>query len=283
MLELLSASVINLPQFDPVALQLGPLAIRWYSLGYITGLLFVWWYIRRLTKKPGAPMSAAHIDDFITWAMLAIIVGGRLGYVLFYNFSAYMADPLAILKLWDGGMSFHGGLTGVVLAIIWFARKNKLDLMRLADVFAVVSPVGIGLVRITNFINGELWGRPTDVSWGMVFPGDPLGVPRHPSQLYEALGEGLLLFVVLMVLYHKTKLAKQAPGVIAGVFFAGYGLVRFMVEFVREPDAHIGLMDIGLIEFSMSRGQLLTIPMFLFAAWLISRGMKTKRGSASKK
>lgn len=278
MLELLSASVINLPRFDPVALQLGPLAIRWYSLGYIAGLLFVWWYIRRLIKKPGAPMSAAHIDDFITYAMLAIIVGGRLGYVLFYNFTAYMAEPLAIFRVWDGGMSFHGGLIGVVLTIIWFARKNKLDLMRLADVFALVSPVGIGLVRLTNFVNGELWGRPTDVSWGMVFPGDITGQPRHPSQLYEALGEGLILFAVLMFLYHKTKLAKQAPGVIAGVFFAGYGLARFLVEFVREPDAHIGLMDIGL-----SRGQLLTIPMFIFAAWLISRGVKTKRAKTAKK
>lgn len=277
MLELLSASVINLPRFDPVALQLGPLAIRWYSLGYIAGLMFVWWYIRRLIKKPGAPMSQTHIDDFITYAMLAIIIGGRLGYVLFYNFTAYMADPLAIVKVWDGGMSFHGGLIGVVLTIIWFARKNKLDLMRLADVFALVSPVGIGLVRITNFINGELWGRPTDVSWAMVFPGDLTAQPRHPSQLYEALGEGLVLFIVLMFLYHKTKLAKQAPGVIAGVFFAGYALVRFMVEFVREPDAHIGLMDIG-----MSRGQLLTIPMFLFAAWLISRGVKTYRAKHGK-
>ena len=272
MFDFLSMAVINLPRFDPVALQLGPLAIRWYSLGYIAGLMFVWWYVRRVTKKPGAPMSATHIDDFITWAMLAIIVGGRLGYVLFYNFSAYMADPLAIFRVWDGGMSFHGGLTSVVLTIIWFARKHKLDLMRLADIFAVVSPVGIGLVRITNFINGELWGRHTDVSWGMIFPGDPSGLPRHASQLYEALGEGLLLFIVLQILYTKTTLAKRAPGVIAGVFFAGYGLVRFLVEFVREPDAHIGLMDIGL-----SRGQLLTIPMFLFAAWLISRGVKTMR------
>ncbi len=275
MLELFAAGVINLPRFDPVALQLGPVAIRWYSLGYIAGLGFVWWYIRRLAAQPRAAMTAAHIDDFVTWAMLAIIIGGRLGYVLFYNFSAYLADPVAIFRLWDGGMSFHGGLIGVILAVIWYVKKNKLDLMRVADVLALVSPVGIGLVRITNFINGELWGRATDVPWAMVFPNDPTGLPRHPSQLYEALGEGLFLFVILMFLYHKTRLAKEAPGVIAGVFFAGYGLARFLVEFVRQPDAHIGIMEIGL-----TRGQLLTIPMFLFAAWLASRGIKTKRASA---
>lgn len=275
MLELLSAAVINLPRLDPVALQLGPVAIRWYSLGYIAGLGFVWWYVRRLAVQPRAAMSAAHIDDFITWAMLAIIIGGRIGYVIFYNFSAYLADPIAIFRLWDGGMSFHGGLIGVVLTIIWFVHKNKLDLMRVADVLALVSPVGIGLVRITNFINGELWGRTTDVPWAMIFPNDPSGLPRHPSQLYEALGEGLILFAILMFLYHKTRLAKEAPGVIAGVFFAGYGLVRFLVEFVRQPDAHIGIMEIGL-----TRGQLLTIPMFLFAAWLISKGVRTKRGKS---
>ena len=275
MLEIFTAGVINLPRFDPVALQLGPVAIRWYSLGYIAGLAFVWWYVRRLAVRPRAAMTAQHIDDFITWAMLAIIIGGRIGYVLFYNFSAYMADPISIFRIWDGGMSFHGGLIGVVLAIIWYVRRNKLDLMRVADVLALVSPVGIGLVRITNFINGELWGRTTDVPWAMVFPTDPSRLPRHPSQLYEAAGEGLLLFIVMMVLYHKTKLAKEAPGVIAGVFFAGYGLVRFLVEFVREPDAHIGLMDIGL-----SRGQLLTFPMFLFAGWLVYRGVKAKRAKS---
>lgn len=272
--ELIAISVIDFPNIDPVIFSLGPLAVRWYSMGYIVGIMFVWWYVRRTTGKANAPMTQQHIDDFITWAMLAIIIGGRLGYVLFYNFSAYLHHPGRILRVWDGGMSFHGGLIAVVLTIVWFVHKNKLELFRVGDLLAVVSPVGIGIVRVANFINGELWGRPTDVPWAMVFPGDKLGFTRHPSQLYEALGEGLLLFVLLHFLYTKTKLAKEAPGVIAGMFFVGYGTVRFLVEFVREPDAHLGLMDIGL-----SRGQLLTIPMFIFAGWLIYRGLQAKRQS----
>lgn len=274
MFDMLAMSVIEFPNISPIAVEIGPIAIRWYSLGYIAGLAFVWWYVRRLTTKPQAPMSAQHIDDFITWAMLAIIIGGRLGYVLFYRFDYYMENPGDIIRLWDGGMAFHGGLLGVILTVFWFVKKNKLDLMRVADVLTLVSPVGIGLVRLANFVNGELWGRATDVPWAMVFPADRFGLPRHPSQLYEALAEGLLLFLVLQFLYHKTRLAKDAPGVIAGVFFAGYGLARFLVEFVREPDAEIIL--------GLTRGQLLTVPMFLFAAWLINNGLKTRRAKLAK-
>ncbi len=274
MFDMLAMSVIEFPNISPIALELGPIAIRWYSLGYIAGLAFVWWYVRRLTTQPQAPMSAQHIDDFITWAMLAIIIGGRLGYVLFYRFDYYLENPAAIVRLWDGGMAFHGGLLGVILTVIWFSKKNKLDLMRVADVLTLVSPVGIGLVRIANFVNGELWGRATDVPWAMIFPADRTGLPRHPSQLYEALAEGLILFLVLQFLYQKTRLAKDAPGVIAGVFFAGYGLARFLVEFVREPDAEIIL--------GLTRGQLLTVPMFLFAAWLINNGLKTRRAKLAK-
>lgn len=274
MIDVLAMSVINLPVFDPIALQLGPVAIRWYSLGYIAGLAFVWWYIRRLASKPQAAMTAAHIDDFITWAMLAIIIGGRLGYVLFYRPDYYAENPGDIIRIWDGGMAFHGGLLGVILTVFWYVKKNKLDLMRVADILTLVSPFGIGLVRIANFVNGELWGRTTDVPWAMIFPADPTGLPRHPSQLYEAAGEGLLLFLVLQFLYHKTRLAKDAPGVIAGVFFAGYGLTRFLIEFVREPDAAILL--------GLTRGQLLTVPMFLFAAWLINNGLKSRRAKLAK-
>ncbi|TNE67735.1 MAG: prolipoprotein diacylglyceryl transferase [Alphaproteobacteria bacterium] len=247
------------------------LDVRWYSLAYIAGLLFGWWYIRRLTKKPGAPMSPAHIDDFLTWAIVGVIAGGRIGYVLFYNLPFYIRNPLDILRLWDGGMSFHGGAIGVVLAVILFCRKYKLDLMRVADIVAIVSPVGLLTGRIANFINGELWGKATDVSWAMIFPKDPEHLPRHPSQLYEALGEGIILFLLLQFLYHRTRLGKDMPGFIAGVFFAGYGLMRILVEFVREPDVGVTVL------YGIQRGQLLSIPMFLFAGWLMWMGLRRAR------
>ncbi len=276
-MTLINISLLTYPTIDPILIEIGPLAIRWYSLAYMAGLIFAWWNIRRLCKKPGAVMSMEHIDDFVTWATLGVILGGRLGYVLFYNFSAYLSDPLAILKLWDGGMSFHGGLIGVVLAVIFYARKHKLDLMRMADIIAIVSPIGLLTGRLANFINGELWGRATDVPWAMIFPYDPLVLPRHPSQLYEALGEGLVLFLLLQYLYHKTDLAQKMPGVIAGVFFLGYGAARLTVEFFREPDAHIGLF------VGVSRGQMLSVPMFLFAAWLIMQGVTYARRQNHKK
>jgi len=276
MLDVFAASVLAYPQIDPILVQIGPVAIRWYSLAYIGGIMFAWWYIRRLSGKPGAAMSAMHIDDFITWAVFGVILGGRLGYVLFYNLPAYIADPLAIFRLWDGGMSFHGGFGGVVIAIILYCRKHRLDLMRVADVVAIVSPIGLLTGRLANFINGELWGRATDVSWAMVFPTDPLQIPRHPSQLYEALGEGLLLFLILQFLYHKTRIAKDMPGMIAGLFMVGYGVARILVEFVREPDAHLGLMA------GISRGQMLSVPMFLLALWLISKGLRYKAAKAKK-
>lgn len=263
--------VIAYPEIDPILIEFGPLAIRWYSLAYIGGILFGWWYIRRLAQRPRAPMSPAHIDDFITWAIIGVIAGGRLGYVLFYNLPAYIEEPLAVFRLWDGGMSFHGGALGVVLAVIFFCRKHGLDLMRVADIVAIVSPIGLFAGRLANFINGELWGRPTDVPWAMIFPQDPFALPRHPSQLYEALGEGLLLFLLLQFLYHKTALAKNAPGVIAGCFFIGYGIARILVEFVREPDAHLGLTA------GISRGQMLSVPMFALAAWLIYKGISRAR------
>ncbi len=279
MLELFTLGTLTFPDIGPVMFSLGPLDIRWYSVAYIFGIVFAWWYIRRLTKRPGAVMSADHIDDFITWALFGIILGGRIGYVLFYNFSAYLKDPVAIFRLWDGGMSFHGGFAGVVLAVIFYARKHKLDLMRISDVVAIVAPIGLLTGRLANFINGELWGRPTaEGAWyGMIFPSDPLQVPRHPSQLYEAFGEGIILFIILQFLYHKTRIAKDMPGALAGIFIAGYGLVRILVETVRQPDAHLGLNAIGL-----SRGQMLSIPMFLLAAWLISKGWRHRSALKAK-
>lgn len=270
MLELLAAATLTYPQIDPILIQIGPLAIRWYSLAYIAGIVFAWWYIRRLAQKPGAAMSVKHIDDFITWAVLGVIIGGRLGYVFFYRPLNYLEDPVAILRLWDGGMSFHGGFLGVVLAVIFYCRKHKLDLMRVSDVVAIVSPIGLLTGRLANFINGELWGRPTapDAWYGMVFPGDTLQVPRHPSQLYEAFGEGLVLFLLLQYLYHKTRVAKEMPGFIAGTFIAGYGLVRILVENVREPDVGVAFI------FGLTRGQLLSTLMFLLAAWLMSKGLR---------
>ncbi|WND01668.1 prolipoprotein diacylglyceryl transferase [Temperatibacter marinus] len=270
---ILSAFSLTFPQIDPY-IDLGFFQLRYYSLAYIFGLLFAWWSIRRISSKPGAPMATHHIDDFFFNAAMGVIIGGRIGYVLFYNFPYYMENPLAILKLWDGGMSFHGGLIGVVLAVILFCRQQKLDLMRVADVVAIVSPIGLLLGRLANFINGELYGRPTDSWVGMVFPSDPEQLPRHPSQLYEALLEGLILFLILQYLYHFTQLKKKA-GIIAGLFFAGYALSRFTVEYFREPDAHLGLSSMLGIE--ISRGQLLTIPMFIFAGWLMSQGFKRKK------
>lgn len=269
MLELLAAANLTYPQIDPVLIQIGPLAIRWYSLAYIAGLVFAWWYIRRLAQKPGAVMSANHIDDFITWAVLGVILGGRLGYVMFYRPLNYIEDPIAIFRLWDGGMSFHGGFLGVVLAVIFYCRKHKLELMRVSDVVAIVSPIGLLTGRLANFINGELWGRPTapDAWYGMIFPADAMQVPRHPSQLYEAFGEGLLLFLLLQFLYHKTRIAKEMPGFIAGTFIAGYGLIRILIENVREPDVGVAFI------FGLTRGQLLSTLMFLLAVWLMSKGL----------
>ena len=270
MFNLAAITTIPFPEIKPVWFSIGPIDIRWYSLAYIAGIIFAWWYIRRLTKKPGAAMSAEHIDDFITWAVFGVILGGRLGYVLFYNIGAYIKDPVSIVYLWDGGMSFHGGFAGVVLAVIFFARKHKLDLMRVADTVAIVAPIGLLTGRLANFINGELWGRATDVQWAMIFPADRLQIARHPSQLYEAIGEGLLLFLLLQFLYHKTRIAKDMPGVIAGMFMAGYGIARIIIENFREPDAHLGLYE------GISRGQMLSVPMFLLAAWLFSKGWRHK-------
>ncbi|MGE0585686.1 MAG: prolipoprotein diacylglyceryl transferase [Flavobacteriaceae bacterium] len=260
---------IAFPMFDPVAVEIGPVAIRWYALAYIAGIVIGWWYIVRLASRPGLWGARDHpgraaIDDWVFWATLGVIFGGRLGYVLFYDLAAYMAEPMAILRLWEGGMSFHGGLVGVVVATFLVARKHGLPTLALGDLAAAAAPVGLFLGRLANFLNGELWGRPTDLPWGFVYP--PLGPePRHPSQLYEAGLEGLLLFIVLAVLIYRFQALKW-EGRVTGVFLAVYALSRIAVETVRTPDPQIGFLWGGL-----TMGMLLSLPMALIGLWLIWR------------
>ncbi len=253
---------------SPVALDLGILQIRWYSLAYISGILIGWWYLLKLIDGPGAPMARRHADDMVFYATLGILIGGRLAYVLFYQ-PQIMRHPLDILKLWEGGMSFHGGVIGVTVGIIWLARKNGLNWLRIHDYVACCVPFGLFFGRLANFVNGELWGRPTDVPWAVIFPraGD---IPRHPSQLYEAGLEGIVLFSVLWFLFWKTD-ARYQPGKLVGTFLVGYGLCRFSVEYFREPDAGLEHLSWGL-----TMGQTLTIPMLVGGAFLIATAKRRR-------
>jgi len=249
---------------SPVALDLGFFRIRWYSLAYIAGILIGWWYLLKLLAQPGAPMARRHADDMVFYATLGILIGGRLAYVLFYQ-PSILRNPIEILKLWEGGMSFHGGVIGVSLGIIWLARKNGLQWLRLHDYIACCVPFGLFFGRLANFVNGELWGRVTDVPWAVVFPGEyAMGLPRHPSQLYEAGLEGIILFAVLAWMFWKTN-ARYEPGKLVGTFLLGYGLSRFFVEYFREPDVQLGTLSWGL-----TMGQTLTLPMLLGGTWLIA-------------
>jgi phosphatidylglycerol:prolipoprotein diacylglycerol transferase len=254
------------PNFDPVLIQLGPFAIRWYALAYIAGILLGWLYARAIIRDQTlwggpAPMTVTDIDDFIVWVTLGIILGGRLGYVLFYNPAYFAAHPLEALELWKGGMSFHGGFAGCVVAVMLFARKNRIPILSLGDITCAVGTIGVMLVRLANFINGELWGRTSDVPWAMVFPtGGPL--PRHPSQLYEAALEGLVLFIVLGFLVRTGALKR--PGLIIGCFAVGYSLARSFCELFREPDAQLGFLWGGL-----TMGMVLSLPLLLFGIVLI--------------
>jgi phosphatidylglycerol:prolipoprotein diacylglycerol transferase len=248
------------PAFDPVAFALGPIVIRWYALAYVVGILLGWWLARRVAGNAvywgGAPaMRPTDIDDVIVWMALGIVLGGRLGYVLFYNPAYFAAHPAEILLLWRGGMSFHGGFLGSVLALILFARARGIRVLSMLDVAAVATPIGLLLGRLANFVNGELWGRPTDVPWAFVFPhAGP--EPRHPSQLYEAGLEGIVLLLILLVATQRGALTR--PGMIGGLFVGCYGLARIVSEFFREPDAHIGYFAGGL-----TMGILLSLPMVL--------------------
>ena len=251
---------------DPVLIEFGPLAIRWYALAYIAGILLGWWYARRLVSNfalwaPSAPaMDKAALDDFLLWMTLGIVLGGRIGYILFYNSDIYLNNPLEALKIWQGGMSFHGGFIGSIVAIVLFARSKNVRIWSLLDICAACTPIGLFFGRLANFINAELWGRTTDVPWAFVFPGAGPH-PRHPSQLYEAAFEGIILFIVLCILTDTIK-AFTKPGLVAGTFTAGYGLSRFIVEFFREPDAHIGFLAGGL-----TMGMMLSLPMIALGLW----------------
>ena len=249
---------------SPIAISIGPLDIRWYSLAYIAGIIAGWWYLLRLLAQPAAPMNRAQADDLVFYATLGVILGGRLGYVIFYG-PEMIFDPLQILKLWDGGMSFHGGAAGVSLALILFARRHGLEWLRVHDYVACTVPIGLFFGRLANFVNGELWGKPTDVPWAIVFPGSRDGLARHPSQLYEAGLEGLVLFAVLACLFWFTN-ARRRPGMLVGVFLLGYGLARFIVEFFREPDAQL----VGFTaRTGLHMGQWLTVPMIAAGIYLI--------------
>lgn len=248
---------------SPVALDLGFFQIRWYSLAYIAGILLGWWYLLKLIARPGSPMARRHADDLVFYATLGVLLGGRLGYVFFYKPLFYFENPGEVIRVWDGGMSFHGGVIGVSLAILLMARKHKLDWLRIHDYVACTVPIGLFFGRLANFVNGELWGRPGDVPWAMTFPLAD-GEPRHPSQLYEAGLEGIALFALLWLLFWKSA-ARLHPGKLVGTFLIGYGLSRFVVEFFREPDQHLGLLWLG-----MSMGQWLTVPMILGGAYLVA-------------
>jgi phosphatidylglycerol:prolipoprotein diacylglycerol transferase len=252
--------VIPFPAFDPVLVHFGPFVVRWYALAYIVGILAGWLYVRRIIRSETpwggpAPLTVVDFDDFVLWVTLGIILGGRIGYVLFYNPAYFAAHPAEIVQLWKGGMSFHGGFLGCVVAVVWFARRRGIPFLSLGDLTCAAAPIGLFLGRIANFINGELWGRPSDVPWAMVFPnGGPL--PRHPSQLYEAALEGVVLFAVLFVLVRAGALKR--PGTIIGAFALGYGLIRVFCELFREPDAQLGFLWQGL-----TMGMLLSLPLML--------------------
>ncbi|TCD15326.1 prolipoprotein diacylglyceryl transferase [Oricola cellulosilytica] len=270
---------IAFPDIDPVIVQLGPVAIRWYSMAYIVGIVLGWLYAKRLAGnarlwggRPSA-ISAVDLDDFLVWATIGIVLGGRLGFVLFYDLPLYLQNPAEILAIWRGGMSFHGGLIGTTVAMAVFAWRRGIPVWPLIDIVAAVAPIGLFFGRIANFINSELWGRPTDVPWAVVFPngGD---IPRHPSQLYEAALEGVVLFLVLRLCTHRL-LKLRRPRFVTGVFIAGYGLARTFVEFFRQPDPQLGYLFGGWLTMGMT----LSIPMIVLGVVLAATAGKIREES----
>lgn len=262
---------IQFPDIDPIAFSIGPLAVRWYALSYMIGIILGWRYALHLAAraqpeegKPALRPSPSDIDDFITWAVIGIVAGGRLGYVLFYNPENFLHNPPEIFMVWKGGMSFHGGLLGVLLAMFLFARKKGISFLNLSDIVCACAPIGLFFGRLANFVNAELYGRFTDVSWGVIFP-DGSGRPRHPSQIYEAALEGALLFLLLAFLIRKPAV-RERPGLVSGVFLVGYGVSRLFVENFREPD-----VQIGYIVGAITMGQILCLPMILLGAAVIWR------------
>ena len=269
------------PEIDPIALALGPVKVHWYGLTYLTGLAFAWWLAARRTQRPWSVVKREQVDDLIFYAALGVVLGGRIGYALFYGGEQLAQDPSWLLRVWQGGMSFHGGFLGVLLAMFIFARRHKIVFGDLMDFVAPLVPVGLGLGRLGNFIGQELWGRPTDAPWGMVFPRDPLQFARHPSQLYQFALEGALLLVIMLWFSSR----ERPTWAVSGVFALGYGCLRFVAEFFREPDEHIGFQALGW----MTRGQLLSLPMIALGIYLIvwayrnaSRGASPARRKRAK-
>jgi phosphatidylglycerol:prolipoprotein diacylglycerol transferase len=264
-------AILPFPEIDPVIFTIGPLAVRWYGLAYVAGILLGWLYARRIIQNASlwrngiAPLNLAQLDDFLLWAAGGIVLGGRIGYILFYDLGSILENPVRAIQIWNGGMSFHGGLLGTTLAMIIFARRNAIPLWSLFDVVAAVVPIGLFFGRIANFINGELWGRLSSMPWAVVFPtGGPFA--RHPSQLYEAALEGIVLLVVLAWFVYRRG-ALKIPGLVTGIFVCGYAASRIFVEFFREPDAQIGY----LAGDWLTMGMVLSLPMLLVGIWAIAR------------
>lgn len=261
----MTSSYLDFPDIDPVLVSIGPLfgygplSIHWYGVMYAVAFGIAYWLASRAAAKPGSGWSKEQVSDLLFFGFLGVIVGGRLGYVFFYNFERLLAEPLYLFKTWEGGMSFHGGLLGVLLAMAWFARRYHKSYLELGDFVAPLIPLGLAAGRLGNFINGELWGRTTDVPWAMVFP-NAGGLPRHPSQLYHVMLEGILLFIIIMLV----RRLKPATGTLGGVFLLGYGIFRFLVEFFRQPDSHLGVLSAG-----MTMGQWLCLPMIAAGLGLI--------------
>lgn len=266
------------PDFDPVAFSVGPLSVHWYGIMYLLAFATAWWLGIRLSRRPNSPLETRQVEDLIVYGALGVVLGGRMGYVFFYNFDAFLADPLWLFRVWEGGMSFHGGLLGVIAALWLYSRRIGASYYSILDFVAVVVPLGLGFGRLGNFIGQELWGRQTDVAWGMLFPNDPEQLVRHPSQLYQAFLEGVVLFTIVYWFARRPR-----PQLAVGaVFLIFYGLFRFAVEFFRQPDAHIPDLMFGW----MTRGQLLTIPMVAIGLavliWAYTRGQAATAEVADK-
>lgn len=264
--------VLPYPKLNPILMKFGPFAIRWYALAYICGILLGWLYARRVIANESRwggppPFTVTDYDDFVLWVTLGIILGGRIGYVLFYNLDFYLKHPFDMFKVWNGGMSFHGGFLGCVIAVTAFAWVRGISVLSLGDITCAVGPIGLFLGRLANFVNGELWGRPTDVPWAMVFPADPQQVPRHPSQLYEAILEGIVLLVILNLMIRRGALKR--PGLIIGAFAICYAVMRSFCELFREPDVQIGFLWHGT-----TMGMLLSIPLFLAGVGFVMYAMR---------
>jgi len=264
-----TSKYIEFPNFDPVIFEIyGPMALRWYSLAYILGIVLGWFYIKFIIKKyKPNQFSLKYLDDLFAWVVMGVVLGGRIGHVLFYDFMRYITHPMEILKVWEGGMSFHGGLLGVVISTYIFARRNKINFLQIVDLLALATPIGLGLGRIANFINGEIFGRVTDVSWAVLFPAGGY-LPRHPSQLYEAFLEGLVLFTILYILVLRKKKLNQY-GYASGIFSLGYGSFRIIVEFFREPDRHL-----GYFLHYITMGQIISLPLIAIGFYLIKKSKK---------